>query len=216
MSQMAPLWLEKTLLALYKLIQGVVMDKKYFVGLVSKIKSREILKAALRHNRREHISNKCLHIKSELTTFNYGINAELFTDEILKLASTMITNSGAKLKINTVYAVEVIISLSTWDIDYKNFFEEIYKWALDYYNVPILSFQVHLDERKPHCHLLLLLLRDGRMVGSELIGYKSEMARFKLSIYTEVGKKFGLRPDAREASRDNAEQIIQKLEGDLI
>ena len=142
--------------------------------------------------------------------------AHLSTNQVMEFVSNHIKENGVKVRKNSVYAVEIVISLNTWDIDYRSFFQEVYTWALDYYKVPILSCWVHFDEGKPHIHLLLLPIRDGRLVGSKLVGYKYEMAKFKSSLYNQVGKKFKLRPDPKEVGTENAEVIIKKLQGDSI
>ena len=41
-------------------------------------------------------------------------------------------------------------------------------------------------------HVLVLPLRNGRMMGSELVGYKGDLAALKQSHYKCVGKRFGL------------------------
>ena len=41
-------------------------------------------------------------------------------------------------------------------------------------------------------HVLVLPLRNGRMMGSELVGYKGDLAALKQSHYKCVGQRFGL------------------------
>jgi hypothetical protein len=72
---------------------------------------------------------------------------------------------------------------------------------------------VHLDEAAPHCHVLLLPLVNGRMVGSDLVGNRTRLQAMQTSFYEQVGRRYGLiRPKAQKrlnrATRDKAASVI--------
>ena len=51
-------------------------------------------------------------------------------------------------------------------IDTNAFFEQTLEWLRDYWACPIISAFIHHDEANPHMHVLVLPLRDGRMIGA--------------------------------------------------
>ena len=66
------------------------------------------------------------------------------------------------------------------------------EWLEDYLGCPIVSAVVHLDEASPHMHVIVLPLRNDRMMGSALVGYKGDLAALKQSHFKSVGQLFGL------------------------
>ena len=49
-----------------------------------------------------------------------------------------------------------------------------------------------MDEANPHMHVIVLPLRQGRMIGARLVGFKPDLAALKRIHYQEVGSRFGL------------------------
>jgi hypothetical protein len=102
-------------------------------------------------------------------------------------------STGKKLRSNGVFAVEVIVSLPVnIAIDTNAFFEQTLEWLRDYYACPVLSAVIHHDEANPHMHVLVLPLRDGRMTGASVVGFKPDWAAMKKNHHIEVGSQFGL------------------------
>jgi hypothetical protein len=49
-----------------------------------------------------------------------------------------------------------------------------------------------LDEAAPHCHVLILPLKDGRFKGSELMGNRQTLLNRQANFYETVSQGFGL------------------------
>lgn len=192
---------------------------KYFVARYGKIKSEKHLLIALQHNLREKVNLGC-GIDLSKTKLNYNLGFAGNSQSKLDMCNRLISEAGIKLRKDAVFAVELMISISTWDTDHEAIFNEIFEWAQKYYDVPIISFDVHMDESFPHCHLLLLPLVNGRMNGSKLVGYKTKLAMMKKSIENSVTKFYGIlsssKRDLTTSNFELANKIIERLDEDPI
>ena len=56
----------------------------------------------------------------------------------------------------------------------------------------MISAIVHNDEGAPHCHVLILPLLNGRMIGSELMGGPAKLKAMQASFHEQVGQRHGL------------------------
>ena len=86
-------------------------------------------------------------------------------------------------------------------------------WVRSFFNVPVLSAVIHLDESAPHCHVLLLPLVNGRMAGSDLVGNRPRLQAMQTGFFEQVGRRYGLtRPAALKrlssATRHKAASVI--------
>lgn len=192
---------------------------KYFIARYGKIKSEKHLLIALQHNLRETVNLGC-GINPSKTKLNYNLGFAGNSRSKLDMCKRLISDAGITLRKDAVLAVELMISLSTWDTDHEAIFNEIFEWAQKYYDVPIISFDVHLDESFPHCHLLLLPLVNGRMNGSKLVGYKTKLAMMKKSLANIVMKFHEIlnleSSDAINSNKILGEKIIARLRDDPI
>jgi hypothetical protein len=163
---------------------------------VSKIKSREILKEALKHNlrmiERELVPGS--HIDPGKSHANLVIDGGTDPAEMAKATvSEIIQATERPLRKNGVVAVEVVFSLPVnTSVNVDSFFKETVDWLKDYWNCPLVSAVVHKDEANPHLHAIVLPLRNGRMAGSALVGFKPELAAMKRSHHEAVGSHCGL------------------------
>lgn len=192
---------------------------KYFIARYGKIKSEKHLMVALKHNLREIINPNC-SIDPSKSGSNYNFGFAGSSQSKLKMCKRLITEAGIKLRKDAVLAVELVVSLSSWDTDHKAIFNDIFEWAQKYYGVTIISFDVHLDESFPHCHLLLLPLVSGRMIGSKLVGYKTKITMMKKSIENSVTKLYGIlrseNINAISSKKTLANEVIERLQNDPI
>jgi hypothetical protein len=102
-----------------------------------------------------------------------------------------------KIRKNGVRMLEVLISAPADSADnYASFFVAALRWIEAAFAVPIVSAIVHLDEANPHCHVLLLPLSNGRMIGSDLMGNRSTLLARQEDFHVKVASKFGF---ARQA-----------------
>jgi Plasmid recombination enzyme len=163
---------------------------------VKKIKITEILKNSLKHNHRqiprELGGNR--HIDPNRCSLNQVLvggsdPAQIVCDTEAKI----LHETGKPLRKNGVLAIEYVVSLrSGTKVDTNAYFPAVVEWLEEYLGCHIISAVVHLDEANPHMHVLVLPLRNGRMMGSELVGYKGDLAALKQSHYKCVGQRFGL------------------------
>lgn len=119
---------------------------------------------------------------------------------------------------HSVQRYELIVSLpNTTTVDYVAVFNDTVAWAIEYFRVPVISAVIHLDQAHPHVHLLLLPLRDGKWLGSRLIGPRSAVSAMQKSFSNVVAGKYGLLAEAQFNSettaicREAAERVIYQF-----
>lgn len=145
-----------------------VAKKKYsppFVA-VKKLSGQNVVRVAAKHNLREiqaevgageHIEPTRMHLNQVVVGPSVAANVVADGERLMEEAGV------GKLRRDAVRAIEIVISLPLVNtVDQSVFFSDALNWVRDYYNVPILSAVIHLDESAPHCHVLLLPLIGGR------------------------------------------------------
>jgi len=163
---------------------------------VKKLKSIDLLKNALKHNLRQipRELGENRHIDPEKCSLNLNLVGGTDPSKIARETEAKIVEAtGKKLRRNGVLALEYVVSLRpNTVIDINGYFPAVIDWLEDYLGCPIISAVVHLDESSPHIHVIVLPLRNGRMMGSALVGYKGDLAALKQSHFKSVGQLFGL------------------------
>lgn len=192
----------------------------YFVARIGKIKSAKLLEVAINHNVRNFISKRS-NIDTSRTHLNKSFGFDGSAKEKVDFCEKLIKDAGIKkIRRNVVYAVELVVSLDSWDLDHDGFFSDLLKWAESYYQVPIISWDTHYDESKPHCHILMLPLINGRMNGSDLVGNIEHLNLMRKSIESSVARHYGIRLMSSEKSiklkRSMANKVLKKLNGDPV
>lgn len=108
---------------------------------------------------------------------------------------------------NATLGIEIVASLPAGLlIDHLAYFRDTAAWAQQHYRVPLLSAIVHNDESSPHLHLVLLPVRDGKLVGSELLGNRATMKAMQKDFHEQVAKKYGLRMPAAKKRHTAAQR----------
>ncbi len=174
-----------------------------------------VLLRVMKHNLREiqaeigiregsHIdANRC-HLNEILRGRRTAIAAN-------QAAKTMFDEGVKEIRLNASLGIEVVVSLgSRLRIDYKAFFEDCTNWAENYYSIPILSSIVHNDESCPHCHIVLLPIRDGKLIASELLGGMASTFSMMADFYEKVGKKYGLTQQANKKAAKRPSKAIER------
>lgn len=180
---------------------------------IKKLNGKAIVEVAARHNHREILAEIGYedggHIDPERVALNRVLVGQGTAAKIAGDARALMDAAGVKpLKKTAVMALEIIVSLpSNSSIDKECFFNESVKWAAQYFAVPIISAIVHNDEAAPHCHLLLLPLVGGRMVGSDLMGGPAKLNAMQTDFHARVGKPYGL---TRQAPRKRHNATIRQ------
>jgi hypothetical protein len=126
-------------------------------------------------------------------------------------AKSMFNEGVEEIRLNASLGIEVLVSLgSGLRIDYKAFFEDCTNWAGNYYAIPILSSIVHNDESCPHCHVVLLPIRDGKLVASDILGGKAATFAMMADFYEKVGKKYGLTQQVTKKAAKRPSKAIER------
>lgn len=184
---------------------------------IKKLKGRDVIRVAAKHNLREIQAETGAdsHIDHLRTPLNQVIAGAATAAEVASCAVHLLNDAGVgKLRKDAVRGIEIVISLPAGSpIDLPEFFSNSLDWVRRFFNVPVLSAVVHLDEATPHCHVLLLPLVNGRMAGSDLVGNRTRLQGMQTSFFEQVGHRYGLvRPRTRQrlnsATRHKAASMI--------
>jgi hypothetical protein len=165
---------------------------------IKKLTGKAIIEVAARHNHREILAELGQasggRINPTQTKFNRILRGHSTAAAVAAEAKALMDTAGIKaLRKDAVLGLEIIFSLPTKStIDQGRFFNDSVQWASQYFAVPILSAIVHNDEAVPHCHVLLLPLVNGRMVGSDLMGGRSKLLAMQADFHAKVGQGYGM------------------------
>ena len=187
-----------------------------------KIKAPALL-GALKHNLREIISTAHEHrhaIDPSKSSNNVILRGAKTSVEAKALHEQLKENNAIKsLRRDHVAAVEVVISTPASYGEPLKYFEAAVAFFERFWRQPVLSAVVHFDQPNPHVHILVSPFANGRLLGSSLIGYKSQISALARSFHTEVGKSFGfaLSPQLTSAERlaisnETIAQLLQNPE----
>ncbi len=188
---------------------------------LKKLVGAGMVMVAARHNLREIAAEIGVsgHVDGSRMHLNRIIDGPSEAEGVAVLAESLMREAQiGKLRKDAVRAVEIIVSLpSDAHIDAISFFPDALAWLRSHFNVPVLSAVVHLDEGAPHVHVLLLPLLGGRMVGSDLVGNRTNLQALQRGFADEVSARYGLerpmpqkRPTA-SVRRSGAEAAISCL-----
>ncbi len=182
---------------------------------IKKLKGNSIIKAAVGHNKRSiPTDDKVDPTRSHL---NYALAGPATAGDVAQLAKDLMTAAGLnEIRKDAVRGIELVFSLAPdHQLNERDYFDDCATWAARYYGGVILSVDVHLDEAAPHCHLILLPLVDGRMVGNKLVGYKKELSALQTQFHLDVASRYGLSkapPKLTGAAKEAAiKAVLQKM-----
>ena len=186
---------------------------------VKKLKGNGIITAAARHNRRviQAEMGATGSIDPARSHLNETLRGPSTAADVGQLAKDLMAAAGVvKLRKDAVMGLEIVFSLpSDTAIDDLAYFTACSEWAVGRMGGVILSADIHRDEAAPHCHVLLLPLIEGRMIGNKLIGGKQMLMALQKDFHAAVASKFGLsKAPARlagTAKQTGAKAVLQKL-----
>ncbi len=162
---------------------------------IARVKGEDgILKVAI-HNKREFTFNIKENIDPTKSPLNYSLlNAKPARQIAIEAKISLLTAGIDKLRKDAVHAVEIIFGLPANKIneDTTEFFNDCFVWVKESIEGQLISFDVHLDEAAPHAHALIHPLINGKMIGSEVIGYRTKLKMRIKSFLDLVGSKHGL------------------------
>jgi hypothetical protein len=153
---------------------------------------------AARHNLRKIAVDLTFNsaIDSSRSNLNVVLAGPTSPEEVAALAKHQIDaccKHKRKLRRDHVQAVEILISLSK-DLEggSVSFFQACLEWIQKRFGpVAVLSAIVHYDETKPHMHVLISPIIDGRVNGSRLINRQSLIDQ-KNEFSKDVAEKFNV------------------------
>ena len=112
---------------------------------------------------------------------------------VVELMDKVIADYGAVIKRkDQIKLFEIVVSPKQTVQNLDGFFEEAISWLVNWFNCPLVSAIVHLDESEPHMHLLFVPLREGRLQGDAVMGKRQDLARLQSGFQSQLGKKFNL------------------------
>jgi hypothetical protein len=186
---------------------------------IKKLKGSGIVTLAARHNKRE--------IQAELgatgsidptrSHLNCTLAGHAGAGDVGQLAKDLMTEAGVpRPRKDAVMALEIVFSLPLGHaIDELAYFADCAAWAGRYFGGAVLSADVHQDEAAPHCHVLLLPLVDGRMVGSDMVGGKQRLMALQKQFHLDVAARYGLsKAPARlsgQSKQGASKAVLQRL-----
>lgn len=179
-------------------------------------KPSTLLQAA-RHNRRmiQAELGAHSHIDPERICLNETLTGPDTPAEVVAMAQSLMIGAGVvveKLRKDYTQAVELLFSLSgDTKVDTRAYFRRCVAWVGETFGeANILSADIHRDESAPHCHVLLLPLVGGKMLGGNLIT-KPGLVKLRIAFERDVARGFGLKNPPRRltgAMRGQAARMV--------
>lgn len=177
-----------------------------------------IITKAARHNRREIQAELGAvgRIDPSRTHLNQTLSGPVDAAGVGQLANDLMQAAGVdKLRKDAVMGIECVFSLAPdHRLDDTAYFSDCAAWAGSYFaGAEILTADIHRDEAAPHCHVLVLPLVDGRMVGSDLFGGRPKLLAMNKSFHSVVGAAHGLQSPPTKRLRIMAEVFTSPGKG---
>jgi hypothetical protein len=186
---------------------------------IKKLKGGGIITVAARHNRRaiQAEIGASLTIDPTRSHLNETLVGAATAADVGQYAKDLMAAAGiTKLRKDAVLALEIVVSLPpAHQLDAHAYFSDCSAWAEQYFACPLLCSDVHRDEANDHCHILLLPLVDGRMVGSDMLGGKQKLMALQQDFHDKVAGLYGLsKAPARlssAAKQSASKAVLQRL-----
>jgi hypothetical protein len=156
------------------------------------------LRTAARHNLREIQAEMGAtgRIDPRQSVKNHILAGPDDAEGVASLAKNIAADAGvdlSKQRRDFCQAIELVFSLPEKSpIDPLSFFDDCLRWAGHAYRLPVLSAVIHFDEPCPHCHVLMLPLKNGRYVGGEPVA-KPETRDMTELFYKDVAGPAGFK-----------------------
>ena len=195
------------------------MTHAAFIRFKSLVGGGIILKAA-RHNTREVQNENGAngHIDPSRSALNVQLRGAATARVIDHAAKQMLAGAGiTKQRKGGVQAIEIVFSLPVaTSIDVYAYFEDCTRWAGGRFGENnVISSVIHFDEAAPHCHVLIVPLRGGRMAGSDMLGRRKQFLAMLEEFHERVAGVYGL-PKAparvtKLARRTLADTVLERF-----
>lgn len=163
---------------------------------VKKLKCCGIIRIAAIHNLRENQAEfgSDSHIDPSRTHLNVILRGAGTAAEVATMALNLMQQADVlPLRKGAVVGLEILFSLPPDSgIAERDYFAACTDWSEAFFEIPILSAAIHNDEAAPHCHVILLPLFNGRMIGSGLVGNRVRLLAIQSDFHVKVGQSYGL------------------------
>jgi Plasmid recombination enzyme len=171
------------------------MSQVYFLK-IKKQNSKRCIWSSARHNLREmyRYRKPPIGIDSSKFHLNVILRGASTAKAVNAYAEQLMKNAGiTKVRSNGVRCIEVLFSLPfNTQLSVVEYFSACVVWAGQYFSGEenILSAVIHLDQANPHCHVLLLPLKNNELRGSEMFGRRGDLLAMHKSFAIEVTSKY--------------------------
>lgn len=165
---------------------------------IKRLKGGNIITVAARHNKRviQAEMGATGSIDPTRSYLNETLAGPSTAADVGQLAKDLMAAAGVtRLRKDAVRALEIVFSLPPGHaIDDRAYFTDCAAWAGGYFGGVdnILSVDIHRDEAQHHCHVLMLPLIGGRMVGSDLFGPTKKLLATQKQFHLDVAARYGL------------------------
>lgn len=179
--------------------------------MLSKIKEPQGINVASAHNKRESFHSSAYEI-GQATSCLYGPQTAF---NVAQLARDLMAEAGIKPRKNSVRAIEAIVTINlNSEIDESQFFQKSLDWLANRFGGQknVLSADRHYDEAKPHMHVLILPVEDGRLNGSDMLGGRGKFRGHIEDFSRDVLPEFNLKPPIGLFCSWQRDQAAQQIE----
>lgn len=158
----------------------------------------EVLSVCLAHNLRQ--GNEKHRHRSPIDPARTALNQVIHGPACLvaaegKAASTLAELGAAPRRADSIMGLELVLQPPD-GADTPAFWSACMAWVTGRYE-HVLSAVVHLDQERPHMHVLVLAVANGRLDGNYLTAGKNRFTRQRLDFLAFIRDTLGLRPDRK-------------------
>jgi len=175
----------------------------------------EVLLVCLQHNcRKGNEGHRHRHpIDPARTVHNTVLRGSSELGVCAEVAASIFNELGIELdssrtRVDAIVGIEYVFQPPPgWDV--PAFYEECLAWV-DQNVSHVVSAIVHRDQKRPHMHVIVLAVADGRLCGAELTSGQNHRDAQRVRFRAHVRAMLGLRPD-REAKAPAKSTALVKL-----
>jgi hypothetical protein len=194
------------------------MSNVFFLR-IEKLTPKGIIRTAARHNLREMYRYKTppISIDPSKSHLNMTLRGASTAQGVNAYANQLMKNAGiTKVRSNAVRSLEVVFSLPfNTQLNVVEYFSACVVWAGQYFSGEenILSAVIHLDQANPHCHVLLLPMKNNRLSGSAMVGKRGNLFAMHKNFKEQVASKFQLITATNQPRTAIKSELITQVHG---
>jgi hypothetical protein len=169
--------------------------KAHLLRLTGKARTLRLAEA---HNlRKMAASNSAIdQRKSHLNTELVPMGSASLEDKVISILTARgIALDSYRLKMkNRGYAVELLFTVTDGYVcDFYSLYSDCLDWLKSYHPESVIAHAVvHLDEKTPHMHVVLVPIVDGKLQADKVRGYRQLNSLRSISLYEYLDPEYGL------------------------